>query len=94
MLVMRGVWIMRTTIAVDDQLLAVAKERAHAQQMTLGQLVEQALRRELGRHAADATRPVVPVFTGGSGPCPGVDVTSTRGLIEALDRDLPLEQLR
>jgi Arc/MetJ family transcription regulator len=38
---------MRTTIAVDDHLLVAAKLRARERGQTLGQLVEDALRREL-----------------------------------------------
>lgn len=86
--------IMRTTISVDDGLLRAAKRRAHRLGLTLGQLVEEALRRELARSRRPAERPVIPVFAAGTGLRPGVDATSTRALLEALDRDLPVEKLR
>lgn len=85
--------IMRTTIAVDDHLLEAAKRSARERGQTLGQIVEDALRRELTE--SDQTEPpAVPVFSGGTGPVPGVDVTSNRALLEALDRDVELDALR
>jgi hypothetical protein len=75
---------MRTTIAVDNHLLASAKRRARERGQTLGQLVEDALRRELAEPVA-VESPEVPVFRGGGGPLPGVDLTSNRALREALD---------
>lgn len=84
---------MRTTIAVDDQLLAGAKRRARQRGQTLGQVVEDALRREL----ATPTRAApggVPVFRGRGGARPGVDVTSNRALREALDAERDLPDLR
>ncbi len=85
---------MRTTLAIDDNLLATAKERAHRLGLTLGQLVEEALRRELGADEVPSSRPEVPVFRGGGGVRPGIDVTSNRALLEALDEGQPVERLR
>lgn len=85
---------MRTTIAVDDNLLVAARARARERGLTLGQLVEEALRRELAPTTSVARRPDVPVFTAGTGVRAGVDVTSTRTLLESLDEDVPVEQLR
>ena len=84
----------RTTLAIDDRLLSSAKRRARARGLTLGQFVEEALRAELARPAAAASRPVVPVFTGGNGVRPGVDMTSNRAIQEALDEGTPFENLR
>jgi hypothetical protein len=84
---------MRTTVAIDDRLLGTAKRRARQRGMTLGQLVEEALRAHLAE-ALDAARPEIPVFTGGGGVRPGIDMTSNRALLEALDEGRPLEQLR
>jgi hypothetical protein len=86
--------IMRTTVAIDDRLLASAKRRARERGLTLGQVVEEALRRELGREGTVGERPPIPVFTGGTGPRPGVDVSSNRAVLEALDEATPLERLR
>ena len=84
---------MRTTIALDDHLLASAKRRARERGQTLGQVVEDALRRELAE--VDVPEPVeVPVFTGGTGPQPGVDLTSNRAIREALDSGAGLDALR
>ena len=43
---------MRTTLAIDDRLLAAAKRRARQHGMTLGQLVEEALQAELAASPA------------------------------------------
>ncbi len=83
---------MRTTISIDEHLLAEARERARRRRQTLGQYIEDALRREFGRVSAQA--PPVPVFSGGRGPRPGVDLTSNRALQEVLDEGAALEQLR
>ncbi len=84
---------MRTTVAIDDHLLAEAKERARRRGQTLGQLVEDAIRRELGA-STERARPPVPVLTGGTGPRPGIDLSSNRGLLEALDEGRTLDELR
>jgi hypothetical protein len=85
---------MRTTIALPDQLLKTAKREARSRGLTLGRLVEAALRRELSRRSSSAAAPEVPVFRGGGGVRPGVDVSSNRALLEALDEGRPVEQLR
>lgn len=84
---------MRTTLSIDDHLLAEAKERAHRRGQTLGQLVEDAIRRELGT-AVEGERPPVPVLKGGTGPRPGLDLNSNRALLEALDEGQAREDLR
>lgn len=84
---------MRTTVAVDDHLLEAAKRRARERGQTLGQVVEGALRRELAEPLAH--EPVdVPVFRGGNGALPGVDLRSNSALQELLDRDATLTALR
>lgn len=84
---------MRTTIAVDDNILAAAKRRARERGVSLGAVIEDALRAALAR-GREADRPVIPVFRGGTGVRPGIDVTSNRALLEALDADRPLDDLR
>lgn len=85
--------IMRTTLSIDDELLARARERARERGITLGAVVENALRRDFASEVrTDA--PTLPVFTKGSGPKPGIDLTSNRVLHEVLDEDLPLDRLR
>jgi Arc/MetJ family transcription regulator len=84
---------MRTTVAVDDNLLVAAKRRARDRGQTLGQVVEDALRRELSE-PSEIEQVAVPVFRGGRGPLPGVDLTSNRAIREALDRGVELDALR
>jgi hypothetical protein len=85
---------MRTTIAIPDELLTAAKRRARESGKTLGQIVEAALRRELASQSPKETPPPVPVFRGGTGPRPGIDLTSNRALYETLDEGLDLNQRR
>ena len=75
---------MRTTIAIDDNLLKAAKEEARARGTTLGAVVEDALRREMSpRETTEVGRP--PVFRDGTGLRPEVDPTSNRAMRELLD---------
>lgn len=62
--------------------------------MTLGSLIEEALRRELSGPPAPRSRPTVPVFTAGTGLRPGVDATSHRSLLEAMEDELAPEKRR
>lgn len=84
---------MRTTVSIEDNLLAEAREQARRRRQTLSQLVEEALRGELARRPL-AEPPPVPVFMGGTGPRPGVELFSNRALYEAIDEDTPLDRLR
>lgn len=84
---------MRTTISLDGNVLKSAKGRARQLGLTLGQLIERALRRELERPKATGDRPELPTFRG-SGLRPGVDATSMRAILEVLDEGLPIEKLR
>jgi len=84
---------MRTTVSVDDHLLAAARRAARERGQTLGQLVEDALRRELAT-AARRDAPAVPVLHGAGGLRAGIDATSNRALLEALDEAQDLSDLR
>jgi hypothetical protein len=86
--------IMRTTVSISDELLAAAKRRARERGQTLGQVVDTALRRELNSDPARVDGPPVPTFRGGTGPRPGIDLSSNRALHEALDEGLELEDRR
>ena len=85
---------MRTTLSIPDELLTAAKRRARERGQTLGELIGAALQREL----SDAPRPLevppIPVFRGGTGPRPGIDLTSNQALFELLDEGAPLDQRR
>ncbi len=86
--------IMRATVNISDELLVAAKRLARERGQTLGEILDAALRRELTIPAQRGERPVVPVFDGGTGPRPGVDLTSNRALHEALDEGVELDALR
>ncbi len=85
---------MRTTVSIHDELLKSAKLRAKERGKTLSQLVEDGLRRELAISNEPAKRVPIPVFRGGNGLRPGVDLSSNRALQEFLDDGLPFEKLR
>lgn len=76
---------MRTTVRLDDDLLAAAKQRAAADRTTLTSLIEDSLRQTL------AVRPVEPderfslrTFSG-SGTLPGVDLDDSVALRDLMD---------
>ncbi|UJP10331.1 hypothetical protein L2X99_01025 [Microbacterium sp. KUDC0406] len=79
---------MRTTLSINDRLLAQAKARAQESGVTLGAYVEEVLRRDLAA-SRPARRPVtltVSAATGGAQP--GVDLTTNRGLYEAMGTEI------
>lgn len=76
---------MRTTVNVDEQVLAEAKQVAARTVRSLSALVEDALRQALARRKAPTHgRPTVPVF-GGDGLQAGVDLDDTAALLDLLD---------
>ena len=85
---------MRTTISIHDELLQSAKMRARERGVTLGGLVEDALRRELAVRDEPAERVEIPVFRGGNGSVPGLDLNSNRAIHEFLDEGVPLDKRR
>jgi hypothetical protein len=86
--------IMRTTVSISDELLAAAKNRARERGVSLGEVIDSALRRELTITSRTDHHPPIPVFDGGSGPRPGIDLTSNRALHEVLDEGLGLDSRR
>jgi hypothetical protein len=76
--------IMRTTVNIDEHLLAAAKDRAQEQGVTLGSVLEEAIQRLLAAPAAAAAPPEIPVFKG-SGANPAIDWTSNAAIEEFLD---------
>jgi hypothetical protein len=85
---------MRTTVSIAEELLIAARRRARERGQTLGEVIDGALRRELSTSSPRGPRPAVPVFRGGTGPRPGIDLTSNRALHEALDEGLDLDDRR
>ncbi len=85
---------MRTTLSISDELLAAAKRRARERGQTLGELVNRALQRELSDARPPGKAPPVPVFHSGTGPRAGIDLSSNRALLEALDDGVDLDDRR
>lgn len=78
---------MRTTVNISDALLEAAKARARERGTSLGAVVDVALRRELSAPTAATPPPEIPVFRGGNGLLPGVEVSSNRAIYELLDEE-------
>ena len=77
---------MRTTVKIDDQLLAEAKVQAVMSGRTLNEVLEDALRESLARRGR-ATREVpirLPTFGGGRLQ-PGVDMDDTSALTDLME---------
>ena len=80
---------MKTTLDLNDQLLADAKALAAQQRTTLTRLIEEGLQLRLRARPASATRVRVhlPVFQGRGGLVAGVNPLSNKALLQALDDD-------
>lgn len=80
---------MKTTLDLNDQLLADAKALAVQQRTSLTRLIEEGLQLRLRATAASArqARVRLPVFTGRGGLVAGVDPLSNKALLEALGDD-------
>jgi Arc/MetJ family transcription regulator len=78
---------MRTTLDINDRLLAEAKSQAAQRGQSLKALVEEALRESLHfRSKAEREQPALPTFTG-AGLQPGVDLADSAALLELMDAD-------
>jgi hypothetical protein len=79
---------MRTTIRLDEQLLAQARQLALETGTTLTAVIEDALRERLARRRA-GSRPEPGRLTtvGGEGLQPGVDLDDSAALQDAMDAD-------
>jgi plasmid stability protein len=76
---------MRTTIRLDDDLLARAKQLAARTGRTLTAVIEEALRAALApRRARGRERVELPTF-GSGGLLPGVDLDDTASLLDAME---------
>ncbi len=80
---------MKTTLNLNDQLLADAKVLAAQQRTSLTRLIEEGLQLRLRARAASPKRGRIrlPVFKGQGGLVQGVNPLSNKALIEALDDD-------
>jgi len=77
---------MRTTIKIDDELLAEAKARAAASGRTLNDVVQDALREALARRPSTVrdARVELPTFAGGR-LLPGVDLDDSAALLALME---------
>ena len=82
-------FIMKTTLDLNDQLLANAKALAAQQRTSLTRLIEEGLQLRLRAKSVDAvrTRTRLPVFKGHGGLVAGVEPRSNKALLEALGDD-------
>ena len=76
---------MRTTIRLDDHLLAQAKQLAAKTQRTLTAVIEDALREVLARRNQPRKKLVSLPTYGGSGTRPGVDISNSAGLLDIME---------
>lgn len=79
---------MRTTIKIDDALLAEAKARAARAGTTLASVVEDALRASFVDRPRPAAAVVLPTFAG-SRLQPGVDLDDSASLLERMEESDP-----
>ena len=80
---------MKTTLDLNDQLLADAKALAAQQRTSLTRLIEEGLQLRLRATTDPAPlgRVRLPVFKGRGGLVKGVDPLSNKSLLKALDDD-------
>lgn len=81
---------MRTTVTINDDLLARAKALAATQRRTLGAVLDDALRSHLDWVETPRQPVTLPVFRGGTGLAPGVDLDDKEQIADLLgDREVP-----
>ena len=80
---------MKTTLNINDQLLADAKALAAQQRISLTRLIEEGLQLRLRAkvNSAKGGRLAPPVFKGLGGLVQGIDPLSNKALLEALGDD-------
>lgn len=80
---------MKTTLDINDQLLADAKALAATQRTSLTRLIEEGLQLRLRAKPARADRQAVrlPVFQGRGGLVADLDARSNKALLRALGDD-------
>jgi len=78
---------MRTTVRLDDRLLAQVKAIAHRLGKTMAKVIEDAVRESLARRSAQTRRSRVrlPVYKG-KGLQPGVDLDDSTALLDLMDK--------
>lgn len=81
--------LVKTTLDINDSLLANAKAVAAQQQTSLTRLIEEGLQLRLRavRAVGKASRRKVPVFKGRGGMVAGVNPLSNKAMLDAADDD-------
>ena len=80
---------MKTTLDINDVLLANAKALAAQQRTSLTRLIEEGLQLRLrtGGNTVKVKKGKIPVFKGRAGLVAGVNPLSNKALLEAADND-------
>jgi Family of unknown function (DUF6364) len=80
---------MKTTLDIDDSLLAKAKALAAQQRTSLTRLIEDGLQLRLRSSMTmpRVRKPKIPVFKGRGGLVAGLDPTSNKAMLDAADDD-------
>jgi hypothetical protein len=78
---------MKTTLDIQDNLLANAKAAAAVQRTTLTRLIEEGLSMRLAamEKKQPPRRATLPVMSGKGGMRPGIDPTSNRSMLDAME---------
>lgn len=85
---------MRTTIRIDDELYRAVKQQAARSGRTVGELIEDAVRRSFQQGESPSVEaPRLPTY-GSGGLLPGVELTSNAALREAMDADAAVDARR
>jgi len=84
----------RTTIRIDDELYRQVKARAASEGRTVAAVIEDSVRTAmLGRTSVDVA-PFEIVASGRGGLRPGVDLESNASVLEVLDDNVDLSELK
>lgn len=80
---------MKTTLDINDSLLANAKALAAQQRTSLTRLIEEGLQLRLrsSHPATKASKPKIPVFKGHGGVVAGLNPCSNKAMLDAADND-------
>jgi len=80
---------MKTTLDINDSLLATAKATAAQQRTTLTRLIEEGLQLRLrsSRVAPKTNKRKIPVFKGHGGLVDGLNPLSNKSMLDAADND-------
>lgn len=87
----------RTTVRLDERLLARAKTYAAEHGRTFNSVMEDALRELLTRHERGervTDEPIDLVTFAGDGLMPGVQIDSNAALLDLMDEGVPLDGMR